>query len=130
MDVVHGEFRYWPKCVYPGFDQAGNCLTNTGFTSLFNRFTSQCLVFELSPDGLVERRYKKVVQDNFSGRNIRVEAKISDDKHNQILVSQTIPVDELVEKNRNLELLHTTESYLPEILFINITNHKNPNKKI
>jgi len=121
-DVFKGEVRHWSKSDFIGFDQVGDCLANTGdITSIFARFTNQGLVLRLSFDDMVERKSNKVVRDNFSGRNIRVAIHISNEKHKQILVSQTIPVDELSVKSTGYELLRTPESNLLEILFPEIS---------
>ena len=74
-----GDVKYWTKSDFLGFDEIGDCDSNTGdISSVFARVENGQLLLRISFDNMVERKSNLMTADNFAGLDINAIIAISD----------------------------------------------------
>ncbi|MCD4683033.1 MAG: hypothetical protein K8R86_07095, partial [Bacteroidales bacterium] len=114
-----GDVKYWTKSDFLGFDEIGDCDSNTGdISSVFARVENGQLLLRISFDNMVERKSNLMTADNFAGLDINAIIAISDKSAKNQLFSNNIPIHQLQFDAEFGNYKRTPQNNLLEMAFV------------
>jgi len=111
---ITGNVKSWELEDFIGFDEVGDCKADFGdITSTFIRIEDGKLIFRMNFDDMVIRKENLISKDNFSDQNIKLQLKITNNKH--LFFTRSFNLNEISYRNFDSNLLRTPANNLLEI---------------
>ena len=111
---ITGNVKSWELEDFIGFDEVGDCKADFGdITSTFVRIEEGKLFVRLNFDDMVIRKENRIFRDNFSNQNIKMQLKITNNKH--LFITRNFNLNATSYRNFDSYFLRTPNSNLLEI---------------
>ena len=113
---ITGNPMNWQKEDFIAFDEVGDCNLDFGdITSVFAKLEDRNLFIRITFDNMIIRQDNRILQDNFSGKNIYLHLNIFNKKSKHSPVLTSLKINKLSQKENDIFYLRTPKNNLLEI---------------
>ncbi|MCF8367857.1 MAG: hypothetical protein K9G76_02355 [Bacteroidales bacterium] len=123
---IDGDLKSYKLDHFLGFDEVGDTKGKTGdISSVYAKTSGKDWILRITFDNMVQRKENIVVEDHFSGKDLKAEIRLMRPESKQLILQKNISITTLSNKGQNIEFIRTPENNLLEILFVQTAKKAN-----